>query len=204
MSNLGQTEERNEVLFAFHQACNDPTAKDIIDWVKRYPQFADDIREHAAILKEWADRDKLSDDELSDTELSRSRSRTLNALYNARSAATQNSPEPVRSFEQMMQANGTDVPKLARELDIARTVLAALVFGRMRAPAGNRLVVALMVTLGITADEFNAALQFASRSPRLGHAKADGLATINALSYEELIRGSNMSDERKQYWLSEE
>ena len=39
-----KNKDRDEVLFAFHQACNDPTAQEIIKWVKRYPQFANDIR----------------------------------------------------------------------------------------------------------------------------------------------------------------
>ena len=46
--------DRDEVLFAFHQTCTDPTAEQIIEWVERFPQFADDIRAHAAILKDWA------------------------------------------------------------------------------------------------------------------------------------------------------
>jgi hypothetical protein len=47
MSHHNRKEERDEVLFAFHQACERPTAEQIIAWTDRYPQFADDIRSHA-------------------------------------------------------------------------------------------------------------------------------------------------------------
>ena len=35
---------KDEVLFAFHEACEQPSAEDIIAWTRRYPQYADDIR----------------------------------------------------------------------------------------------------------------------------------------------------------------
>jgi hypothetical protein len=54
MTDLAKTTERDEVLFAFHEAFERPTAADIIEWTKRYPQFADDIRAHAAIAWDWA------------------------------------------------------------------------------------------------------------------------------------------------------
>jgi hypothetical protein len=204
MTDQDRTEQRDEVLFAFHQECNDPTAEQIIQWAKRFPQFADDIRGHATILKDWADREGLAAKELSETMLSRSRSRALNALYNAEAALAKQPVGPERSFEQLMNASGTDIPQLARDLDIARTVLAALVAGRMRDPVGKRLVAALMVRLAIAPGEFDAALRLAFAAPRIGHAKADGTPTVILRSYDDLIRDSSMTDERKQYWLSED
>ncbi|MBJ7408328.1 MAG: hypothetical protein JHD07_35630, partial [Bradyrhizobium sp.] len=41
--------ERDDVLFAFHQTCDNPTAEQVSEWTRRYPQYADDIREHAAL-----------------------------------------------------------------------------------------------------------------------------------------------------------
>jgi hypothetical protein len=46
--------DRDEVLFAFHQACEFPSVQQIIDWTERYPEFADDIRAHASIMWDWA------------------------------------------------------------------------------------------------------------------------------------------------------
>lgn len=204
MTEQNRIDELDEVLFAFHQACANPSADEIIAWTGRYPEFAEDIRAHAAILKDWAAWRSLPADEPDELMLTRSRSRALDALYNAEVAQRSDANTSQRSFEQMMQARGTDVPQLARELDIARSVLADLVSGGMRAPVGKRLIDALTYALAITEDAFQAALQLAVRSPRLGHAKADGTPSIIARSYEEIIKDSSMPPERQRYWLGKD
>jgi hypothetical protein len=77
------TDTRNEVLFAFQQACEHPTADQIIEWTRRYPQFADDIRAHAAIARDWAARNGEPVAEPDESMLACGYSRVLNALYNA-------------------------------------------------------------------------------------------------------------------------
>jgi transcriptional regulator with XRE-family HTH domain len=104
----------------------------------------------------------------------------------------------------MMQARGTNLPELARELGIARSVLADLVSGGMRAPVGERLADALMHSLAVTGDALESAVQAALRAPRLGHAKADGTPSLAPRSYAEIIEESAMSPERKRYWLGED
>jgi hypothetical protein len=84
MAKKTKPEDRDDVLFAFHRATSDPTAEEICDWVRRHPQFADDIRAHAEILKEWADRENLPEEALDEALLMRSRSRALNTLHNAK------------------------------------------------------------------------------------------------------------------------
>jgi hypothetical protein len=204
MTDHNQVDELDEVLFAFHRACANPSAGDIIAWAGRYPQFAADIRAHAAILKDWAARRNLPADEPSELMLTRARSRALDALYNAEVARRSEASSSERSFEQMMQARGTDVPQLARDLNIARSVLADLVSGGMRAPVGRRLVDALTYALAITEDAFQAALQLALRTPRLSHAKAQETPSIIARSYEEIIADSAMPPERQGYWLGKD
>ena len=204
MTEHNRMDELDEVLFAFHQACANPSADEIIAWTSRYPQFADDIRAHAAILKDWAARRDLLTDEPHELMLTRARSRALDALYNAEVTERSDANASQRTFEKMMQARGTDVPELARELGVARSVLADLVSGGMRAPAGRRLIDALTYALDVTEDAFQSALQFALLSPRLGHAKADGTPSIVARSYEEIIRDSSMPPERQRYWLGED
>ena len=76
-------EDRDEVLFAFHQACERPTADQIIDWTDRYPQFAEDIRAHAAVSRDWAAQEGLPVAEADASMLARGYSNALNALYNA-------------------------------------------------------------------------------------------------------------------------
>ena len=204
MTEQNRIGELDEVLFAFHQACANPSADEIIAWTSRYPEFAEDIRAHAAILKDWAARRSLPADEPDELMLTRARSRALDALYNAEVAQRSDVNKSQRSFEQMMQARGTDVPQLARELGIARSVLADLVSGGMRAPVGKRLVDALTYALAVTEGAFQAALRLALRSPRLGHAKADGAPSIVARSYKEIINDSSMPPERQRYWLGED
>lgn len=195
------TDNRDEVLFAFDQACSRPTAEQIIEWCERFPKFADDIRAFAAISRELAAHAALPAEKADDTMLARGFSRVLNLLYEAEKAATTSSR--AQSFEQAMQARGTDTKQLARSLDIARSVLADLFSGRMLAPAGARLVAAFRGALGMTPEGFAAAHDLALRTGSVVHAKATEAPTATPRPYDAIIRDSGMSDERKQYWLSE-
>lgn len=78
-----RTEGRDEVLFAFHEACECPSPETILEWTTRYPEFADDIREHAEQLMAWATHEDTSDARSDEALVTRSWSRTLNAMYNA-------------------------------------------------------------------------------------------------------------------------
>jgi hypothetical protein len=77
MTNSNQTPDRDEVLFAFHEACARPTVKQIIEWASRYPQFADDIRAHAAVSRDWEARKDLSYEKPSESMLTQAYSRAL-------------------------------------------------------------------------------------------------------------------------------
>ncbi len=198
-------ETRDEVLFAFHQACQRPTAEEILDWTNRYPQFADDLRAHAAIARDWAAREDAPVLEPDATMLARGHSRVLNAIHNAEVMGTSKAPGgPCLSFQQMTAARGTDVPRLARELAIARCVLADLFNGAMLAPASPRLVNALAPALSVPPEAIALAHRQALNAPRLGHAKADGIPTIKLRTYEEIVRTSGMTPDRIEYWLSED
>jgi hypothetical protein len=203
MTNIhNTTDNRDEVLFAFDQACSSPTAAQIIEWCERFPQFADDIRAHAAILRDLAARAAVPAAKANDTMLARGFSRVLNLLFEAERAV--NASSDVQSFEQVMQARGTDTKHLARTLDIARGVLADLFSGRMLVPAGKQLVAAFIHALDMTPQQFAAAHDLALRTPSAAHAKATQTPTAAPRSYEAIIRDSGMSDERKQYWLAED
>lgn len=195
------TDNRDAVLFAFDQACSRPTAAQIIEWCERFPQFADDIRAFAAISREFAARAAVPAEMADETILARGFSRVLNLLYEAEKAVTTSSR--AQSFEQVMQARGTDTRQLARSLDIARSVLADLFSGRMLAPAGARLVTAFRQVLSVTPESFAAAHDLALRTGSAVHAKATETPTATPRPYEAIIRDSSMSDERKRYWLSE-
>jgi hypothetical protein len=209
MTNLRQPLDRDEVLFAFHQACARPTAENIIEWTSKFPQFADDIRAHASVSRDWDARKDVHSEKPSETELARAFSHALNALYNAEvEAASTTAASTPRSFHQILSACGKDVPTLAREMSshigIARSVLADLVNGRIRPPVGNRFLNAVMGGLSITSDAFYGALEVALNAPRIGQAKATTTPTVIAQSYEEVIRSSAMTPEQIQYWLDED
>jgi hypothetical protein len=197
--------ERDEVLFAFHQTCDKPTAEQVNEWTRRYPQYADDIREHAAVRAQWASDSDEQDVQPDESLLARGRSQALNLLHNARqeSAAAQNISK--KTWPQAVSAAGFDIPRLARCINIDRMVLAELNAGRMRLPLGRRLSDALTDVLGASTAWLERAVADLLAGPRrLGHAKADEAPTINTRSYAEVIRASPMSDDDKRYWLGED
>lgn len=195
---------RDEVLFAFHQQCERPSAEDVIAWAERYPQFADDIRAHAAIRRDWAARVDESDLADDDVLLARGRSDALNILHKAQGAAQQKADTPTATFDAMMAAKSLDIPQVAAKIGIARGVLSALFGGRMDAPVGARLIAALQGVFGISRTEFDTAFSAAINAPRLGLAKANESASIPRQGYDAIIRDSSMTDDVKAHWLGED
>jgi|ERR1700723_489818 len=203
MTDRNRTEDRDKVLFAFHQECARPTAEQISMWAKRFPQFAEDIRAHAAVAWDWATREASPVQELDQSLSARGYSQALNAIFDE-GTPQQNLTATCERFQEMLAATGKDIPGLARELDIGRSIVADLFNGWMLAPVPERLVDALVSTLATTRQSFNAALEWAVEAPYLGHAKADKTPTVKPRSGEQIIRESNMSPERKRYWLKED
>lgn len=195
--------ERDEVLFEFHRQCIRPTAEQIVEWTERYPQYADDIREHAAARLDWAAWDELPAVEPDGDLLARGRSRALNALHNARAGQEAALGEAV-SFQQLMQARGTTVAELARELGIERAIIADMAGGRMLPPLGARFANALARALNASVAAIDTALAQACRAPRLGLAKAKGQPKIVQRPYADIVRSSGMTPDRKSYWLDED
>lgn len=205
MSEHSGKEERDEVLFAFHQACERPTAEDIIAWTDRFPEFAEDIRAHAAIARDWVASEGLPAIELKEAMLARAYSNALNALFDAETKAARSvATGTAKNFYEMLNERGKEIYLLAREMDIARSVLADLFNGWMLAPVRRRLVEAVMSSFGITEAAFDNALTLALENPRFGHAKADSAPTVIPRPCDDIIRDSNMSNERKRYWLEED
>lgn len=212
MTGANKDMELDEVLFSFHKACENPTAEQIAEWAKRYPQFAEEILSHASLLKDWAAKEKLSALEPDETMLSRGQSRTLDALYKARAAAKECTAKSIASnvcpapqtFKQIMKKTGTSIPGLAKTFDIARSILSDLFGGRMKGPIGERLQEALTGIWSIPVETLNQAIQSARANPTLGTPRAESTPTIIPRTYEELVRASSMSDPRKRYWLGED
>jgi transcriptional regulator with XRE-family HTH domain len=197
--------ERDEVLFAFHEAYERPTADEIIEWVSRFPQFADDIRAHAAVAWDWATLSKESEQVVDETMSARAYSQALNIIYSAQPATeSEETAKPCRTFQQIQAAIGKETYQIASELDISRAVLSDLFNGSMTPPIRKRLIDHLVSILNTTIDEFSYALDYAQRAPRIGHAKSQHTPTVIPRSCDDIIRDSNMSAARKRYWLEEE
>ncbi len=196
---------RDEVLFAFHEACERPTAEQIVDWTEKYPDFADDIREHAELLLSWATQNEHLTEKPDEGMIARGWSRTLNAIYKAENEA-EAAPEikSGETFSQLLDSRGLTIPALARQLEIDRLIVGELNAGRMRPPIGDRLVAALAEALKISSKHLAAAIQQSFASPVIGHAKAGQKPTVNAQTYDEVVLSSAMSEEKKLYWLGKD
>ena len=205
MTDQTKTARRDEVLLAFHQECTCPTVDQIIDWTQRHPEFADDIRAHAAIIRDWAADEDSDKGEVDELMLNRAHSRALNAIYNAQVAArVEGRSHEQTTFDQLLSASGFTTPQLSRALDIGRDVLSDLFRGRMKSPVGPRLTRVLLEKLRATEAQFDCALAHALANPSLGHARATGPPVVVQRSYKEVILSSSMSPEQKSYWLKED
>lgn len=203
MTDPRKTEDRDSVLFAFHQECERPTAEQIISWTKRFPEFADDIRAHAAVAWDWSMRDAVPAEQLDESLTARGYSKALNLIFDEEHSA-QNIAAKCQSFKEMLAAAGKNVPDIARELNIARSVVADLVNGWMVEPIPGRLSNALILSLKTTPESFHSAVHLAQENPYLGHAKANRPPTVTPRNGEQIIRDSDMPQERKNYWLGED
>jgi len=205
MTHWNKPEDRDEVLFAFHQECARPTSEQIIAWTKRFPQLAEDIRAHAAVAWDWATDETKEPVAVDESLGARAYSQALNIIFNAEHPATvAQSAASGQTFQEMLRSTGKEAYQLARELDIDRGVLADLFNGWMLRPICRRLVDRVTSSLNTTLEGFNYALQDALQHPRLGHAKAARTPIIVPRKCEEIIRESSMSSEKKRYWLGED
>lgn len=204
MTESNSTGDRDEVLFAFHQECARPSSEQIRAWAGRYPQFAEDIRAHAAIAWDWAEECEPSE-ELEESLIARGYSNALNLIFNAGQSVRQAEMQGSAStFQQMLQSSGKEVYQLARDLDIDRGVLADLFNGWMLGPVCQRLVDEIVASFNVTIDAFDRALKSALQTPRLGHARASKTPMVTPRTCEQIIRTSSMSEGRKRYWLGKD
>lgn len=192
---------RDEVLLAFHEACEHPTAESIAEWTRRYPEFADDIIAHAEHQLAWEARPELHDREPDEADVARNWSWTLDAMYKAENAQQAASETSAETFSQLLEEQGLSIPSLARKLDIDRLVIGELNAGRMRLPIHDRLLAALANVLGRSKDVMQSVLNRTLSAPALGNAKAETTPVVHQQSYEEVVSSSEMSIEKKNYWL---
>lgn len=227
MTDYATKEEKSEVLYAFHLACEYPTSKDIIAWTKQYPQYADDIREHAELL--LAQRNQSRPELLKPDEemLAKGRSEAMSAIYEAeqataaRTAAESNTDcqngsdvndgeditpgiSSAIDFDLLLSNACKSIAMFARDIEIDRVVIAEVAAGRVRLPVGDRFVDAISSVLGLANDSVVSAIRQSSRRPRLGGAKARERPVLGTRPFKEVISDSKtMTSEQIQYWLDE-
>jgi hypothetical protein len=192
---------RDEVLLAFHEACEHPTAEQIMEWTSRYPEFAEDIIAHAEHQLSWEAQKELHDKEPGEADVARNWSWTLNAIYEAEKARSVEASPSEETFSQLLEKAGMTIPVLARRLDIDRLVLGEINAGRLRPPIHVRLLDALAEALGKAKNELEQAIARSLAAPMLGNAKASNKPEVYAQTYESVIQSSDMSVEKKNYWL---
>lgn len=198
-------QERDEVLIAFHEECDIPTRADVERWAVLHPQFAHDIREHAAVrLAMLADTIEAAA-ELDDDMIARAGSRVQAAMFAAEAGdrVVDATAAAGPTLNGMLKSAGLTQPELARRLPIKRVVVADLFAGRMR-DLRPRFSTAISRELGVSVAAFNVAHAHAARIPALGgRAKSVGQPVANQRSFEEIIRSSGMSEEEIAYWLAD-
>ena len=195
------THRRDEILVAFHRDCPRPTSDDIGAWVERHPDLADDVRIHAEALLAGI-QDRHLRPEPSAGLIERTRSTSLGALDAARARAAV-AAEPVPRFADLMAAAETDIPRLARTVDIGRAPLVDLVQGRVDLPLPAAFLAVLADALRTTVAAIDAAASGAGASPAMGYAKAEGTPTARRRAFVDIVRDDpTMSSEAKARWLS--
>ncbi len=223
MTNYNAKEEKDEILYAFHLECENPTPKNIITWVKRYPQYADDIREHAELLLAQKSVSKLNILQPDEEMLVKGRSETMNAIYEFEQKVARNEHDDAESesnkqndlsddinttsvvdFDLLLKNAGTSIAELARDINIERNVVAKVAAGRVCLPVGDRFLSAIASLLGLTKDMIVSAIQLSLQNPRFGHAKSRDKPEFQAVAYKDIVTNSTkMTPEQIQYWLDE-
>jgi hypothetical protein len=194
------------VLFRFHREVTKPTPEIVAAWARDYPEFASEIEAHAI---EMVDLESRADAKVRDIESleAEARSAGLNAVYeaNRRSAAA---PAGCASLREAAEQAGTSLRELADKMGIARAVVADVNSGailRETIIAKFLCVISRLVQKDI--ETLRGLIPHAPQHEILeGVAfKAGALPSIGKQrTWREAINASDMPDDKKAYWLSED
>ena len=178
----------DEVLFAFHQAVDIPSPQEVARWTKDYPQFADEIRAHAV---EIIDMEALAADEPIVGE------------------AAVSKPAPAASgktLREVIRECGMSLADFADDIDISPAVVSDVNTGRIlpeTVPQKFARVAAGFLKRAV--EDISATVMGAKERPALAMLKAKaGPVEGRAVTWEEAVLASDMDEDRKAFWLSDE
>jgi transcriptional regulator with XRE-family HTH domain len=185
---MNRSANLDEVLFAFHRAVDFPTPQEVARWTKDYPQFADEIRAHAV---EIIDMEAIAAEE----------------PFLAETAVPQ--PAPVaggKTLREVIRASGMSLADFADDIDISPAVVSDVNSGRIlpeTVPAKFVRVTAGFLKQAV--EDIAATVMGAKERPALAMLKAKaGPVEGRAVTWNEAVLASDMDEERKAFWLSDE
>lgn len=199
-----------DVLFAFRHEHERPSPDAVLEWTTRYPRFANEIREAAALWAEMEMQAKLNRPSPDDEKLvMEARSAALNALHSA-SKARSGAAEP-RTLSEAIRQNGTTAAELGRQLSLPATVISQVVRGKIMGAtipeAFTRMIARL---LGQEADWVRKCYPggvIAAYDLRRGEASPPtpiSASTAAELTFQEAVMdASGMDEAQRRFWLED-
>jgi hypothetical protein len=201
MSERKDKDARRAVLTDFMTGCPAPSADDVRLWVKDHPDHADAISELAETLMELAIyRGPGPLERPTAAELERAHALSSSAMREL----GVDLGEADKSFKDLVERSGSNVPKLETETGVPRDVIGAMEAGWMSPPVNPRMLEAIASALKVPREIVAAAIAAAAAAPRVAPAKATERPTVTQRTYRQIVENSSMSDERKAYWLGED
>lgn len=177
------SEELDEVIFQFHQAVDVVTPQILKEWTSRYPQYAKEIRSHAA--------------EIADMEL-------LASIRPKDAVKTATNPKP--SLRAVVQSAGMSLRDFADSMNIPRSIVSDINAGRIETASIPRRFARLAAEkLGLTAQWMLDVARASSEPPAAATFKAtNGPSEGRKRNWREAIQASEMTDEARAFWLMED
>ena len=211
MNDVTRMTDRDEVLFAFHQAyATDRQRKISSSGCVAIRNSPDDIRAHAAVAWDWATQAQEAEQPLDETMSARAYSQALNIIYSSEPASAPNESLHTNRTFQQMQAADRKRDICTRTGNRCRPVGASWSISRPTAgclpPIRGRACCCACASVLAPPRPKNSILHLDSalQAPRLGHAKSSQTPSVVSRPCDDIIRESSMSDDRKSYWLGED
>lgn len=192
------SEQLNDVLVRFHEAVDAITPEVIDAWTSAYPQYADAIRSEALEILNLAYHGGATETD------SQSRDYAAKVQAAVGRAAEREDKTEVPDLRAALERQHLDVRTFAGKLGIARSIVSDIGTGQIvpsTIPAWFRRAGA--DCLGCAIEWFEAILENSRPRPMTAAFKASDLPTTGrARTWEEAIRASSMSEDRKTFWLT--